>query len=458
MDDSGEDSDEVENDDDDEDDRISDEEIEYMEMFMRTFHNGDYDNEFDDKLSFDRSVIEPVRITQISYNKPDDWVERNRIGLERVTAQFPTRSRWVHNSCFELYLSHNNYGHQLMDNEYPIVWHEPVLDRSWDQLEYEIDQRKQLGDIHILNVEITKESMAALVAILSTGRANSSSTTFRFNNTNLCAEGIISISKLIDFSSRLDTLIIYHNRIDCIDSARCLSRSLKSHTRIRELQLAHCDLGSTTDILSVILQSNISIINLEHNNIDSFGAVTIAKYLESDPPILRIDLDHNRLNDDDAILISQALKRNTNLRQIYLHSNNLTWIGVKALLTCVFDSSSLNALSESNHTLLGMDFFDDNNRPFSKGANCISRLLHLDRTQKILFVLQDKDSLLQYLANVPVELIPEVLAYPHGRVDNEHQHKQLNVLYSTMRWWNMPMLYSYHQDCVKSDTKRKRNE
>jgi hypothetical protein len=131
---------------------------------------------------------------------------------------------------------------------------------------------------------------------------------------------------------------------------------------------------------------------------------------------------------------------------------------VKALLTCVFDSSSLNALSESNHTLLGMDFFDDNNRPFSKGANCISRLLHLDRTQKILFVLQDKDSLLQYLANVPVELIPEVLAYPHGRVDNEHQHKQLNVLYSTMRWWNMPMLYSYHQDCVKSDTKRKRNE
>jgi hypothetical protein len=33
----------------------------------------------------------------------------------------------------------------------------------------------------------------------------------------------------------------------------------------------------------------------------------------------------------------------------------------------------------------------------------------------------------------------------------------LNVLYSTMRWWNMPMLYSYHHCCTTSNTKRKRN-
>ena len=36
-------------------------------------------------------------------------------------------------------------------------------------------------------------------------------------------------------------------------------------------------------------------------------------------------------------------------------------------------------------------------------------MLKLDRTDKILFALQDKDSLMKYLANVPVELIPEVL-------------------------------------------------
>jgi hypothetical protein len=229
-----------------------------------------------------------------------------------------------------------------------------------------------------------------------------------------------------------------------MESARCLSTSLKSHTRINHLDLSHCDLGSSLEILSVILQSDVSLINLEHNNIDSLGAVKIAEYLESDPPVSRIDLDHNRLNDDDAVLISQALKRNTNLRTLYLSSNNFTSIGVKELLTCVFDSSSLNAISESNHTLERMIFFDDNNSFFHKLKGCIDILLRLDRTQKIMLALQDKDSLLYYLANVPVKLIPKVLAFPLERFVYEHQHKHLNIVYSTMRWWNMPLLYSYY--------------
>ena len=121
---------------------------------------------------------------------------------------------------------------------------------------------------------------------------------------------------------------------------------------------------------------------------------------------------------------------------------------------CAFDSSSLNDITESNHTLSGTYFFDGT---FKRLAYCIDRLLELDRTQKIILALQDKDSLLQYLANISVELIPEVLAFPLRRDANPCQHKHLNILYSTMRWWNMPMLYSYHCCFVKSDTKRKRN-
>jgi Ran GTPase-activating protein (RanGAP) involved in mRNA processing and transport len=181
------------------------------------------------------------------------------------------------------------------------------------------------------------------------------------------------------------------------------------------------------------------------------GAVTIAEYLESDPPIRHIDLAYNWLNDDDVILISRALKRNTNLHSIDMHSNNITSTGVKALLTCAFDSSSLNAISESNHTLKEMNMFIGRNISLE---GCINTLLGLDRKQKIILALQDKDSLLQYLTNVPVELIPEVLRFPQ-RVYNHCQHKHLRIVYSTMRWWNMPLLYSYHS-CLNSDTKRKR--
>ena len=54
--------------------------------------------------------------------------------------------------------------------------------------------------------------------------------------------------------------------------------------------------------------------------------------------------------------------------------------------------------------------------------------------------------------------MPEVLVFSHGRVDDQHQHEHLNIVYSTMRWWNMPVLYLYDDCSVKSDTKRKRNE
>ena len=438
-----------------------------IESFILNFHNGDYDTKFDIALCSDRDVATPhARPTQASYNKPDNWRERNRFGLTKVKEQLQSCIRKVTNhQDFQLKLDHQLWPPWRPHNEEPIVWHEQILDYYWNQLENEIDRRKQLGvvteitGIDIINVEMKNERLAALVAILSSGRATSSSTCVSFKNANLCEDGIISLSKLVDFSSQLTNISLYYNRIDGMLSARCLARSLKSHACITELHLAHCNLGSSPEILMVILQSDVDYINLEHNYIDSLGAAKITEYLEGDPPIKELSLHHNCLNDDDSLLISQALKRNTNLKTMSIHSNNLTAIGVKALLTCVFDNSSLNAISESNHTLAGMNFFSDNNRPITRFLrDRIARLLCFDRTQKIVLALQDKDSLLQYLANVPVGLMPEVMAYPLRQVDNQYQLRYLNILYYTMRWWNMPVLYSSYHNCVKSDAKRNKNQ
>jgi len=52
------------------------------------FHNGDYDAVFDNALIFDRSVVTmPSCPRHGAYNKPDNWVERNRIELEKVKGQ-----------------------------------------------------------------------------------------------------------------------------------------------------------------------------------------------------------------------------------------------------------------------------------------------------------------------------------------------------------------------------------
>ena len=454
IDDSEEDSDDDDDDDDEDEDNVDDDRTihENVDKFILTFHHGDYDIEIDDALSLDRAVTLPAMPTQASYIKPDNWREMNRIGLEKVKQQLEPRIHSVTHNLM-LKLTHNDELEQLRDNEAPIVWHEPILDEYWNQLgadwRNQQEELTEIDHIEITNVEITRERLAALVKIFRDGSLTNSSTLVKFNNANLCGEGMVWLSILVDVSSEMEILIINNNRIDSMESVRCLSRSVKSHTRITELCLTHCNLGSNPEILLVILQSDVESIILNNNNIDSLGTVTIAEYLESDPPIGRIDLDRNQLNDDDVILISQSLKRNTNLMSITLHSNNFTSVGVKALLTRVFDSSSLNAISESNHILVWMELFGDMKSHCSRLVQgCIDNLLRLTRIQKIIFVLDDKDSLLQYLANVPVELIPKVLVFS--------QQHGCQLVYSTMRWWNMPLLYSYYS-CVKSDTKRKRS-
>jgi hypothetical protein len=85
--------DEEESDDDDNndnDDSTSDDEViedEIVEQFIRTFSIGDFDIDFDNALCLDRSAIPPPLFTQASYEKPNNWIERNRIGLEKVKEQ-----------------------------------------------------------------------------------------------------------------------------------------------------------------------------------------------------------------------------------------------------------------------------------------------------------------------------------------------------------------------------------
>jgi hypothetical protein len=334
MDDLGEDeSDEDESDNNSDDDEVEDKEEEeevnneIVEKFIRTFHNCEYDKEFD-ALCLDRAVdrrptaATRTQPTQASYNKPDNWRERNGIGLTKVKQQLQDCiDRLSYDNCFYLDLTHNSSGYQLSINEEPIVWHEPILDEYWNQLEAEIDRKKQqeivtkIEHIKIENVEMKKECIALLVHIIVSGRATNSSGCVHFMNTNLCGEGIdVYLSKLVNVSAELCMLDLAHYWIDNMLSACCISRSLNLHACITWLQLGHCDLGSSPEMLSVILQSEVKNIFLGSNNIDSLGVVKIAQYLEGDPPMQHINLDSNRLNDNDIILILQALKRNTHLR------------------------------------------------------------------------------------------------------------------------------------------------
>ena len=122
---------------DEDNDEDADDEI--VETHIRTFNNGDdFDTKKDDGLICpDRRVYHYMLgpLLRLRIIKPDNWVERNRIGLERVTciesAHRSTCLRLKHNINAPLDL--------LVGNEEPIVWHEPDIDQYWDKM------MKQLG-------------------------------------------------------------------------------------------------------------------------------------------------------------------------------------------------------------------------------------------------------------------------------------------------------------------------
>ena len=124
--------------DDSEEDNDDDEvEDEIVDKFLCNFSNGDYDAEFDNALCADRGAVLPnTHPTRASYDKPNNWVERNRIGLEKMKRELQGCIAKVSPgySRMGIYLNHNSggyYHYTLMDNEEPIVWHEPILDEYW---------------------------------------------------------------------------------------------------------------------------------------------------------------------------------------------------------------------------------------------------------------------------------------------------------------------------------------
>jgi hypothetical protein len=349
-----------------------------------------------------------------------------------------------------LYLAPNIANGEVVLIQYDIedvVWHDPTIVPYWERLATAFpnptNKNKWIANIMIKNIEMSGETVATLVASLLCRQVI-------FENTNLCGEGIVLLSTLVEQSPGLETLAISHNRIDDMNSALCLSRVLRPHLGMNTLCMSYCDLGSDPEILSVILQSDVSRIDLSRNDIDFLGAVKISEYLEGNPPVSSLLLDNNRFNDDDAILISRALKTNTNLIELGLRSNNFRLVGVKALLASVFDGSSLNAISESNHTCKLFLFSEFG--PIQRDISSLND--NLNRNSKILSALHDKESLIEYLADVPVELMPYVLEFTQ-REGNQLQ--STCMMYVAMRWWNMPSLYSFLR-CVASKSKRKRDD
>jgi hypothetical protein len=439
-----------------------------LKRFALNVHTGKYDNDIEEEVS--NVVANAGNVREIN---PAELEERRAIAVENLKLQLKALTNQADTGVLShFYLMSNSTREREIgapaippNVEEPVLSHDPLTEVHWKEFFTSLenaDKAIKITNISIRKIEMKKVIFDQLVRFL--WGQTSTLKFITFDQSNLCGEGLLSLITLMEQCPVLHTLKLSHFPIDDINVATCLSRSLKSRTRIIYLHLPYCNLGNSPEILSVILQSEVRDIFLSNNNIDSLGVAKVAEYIESNSPTEHLYLGYNNLNDEDALVISRVLKRNTNLTELHLEQNNFTSVGVKALFSSVFDNASLNAISQSNHTCrMRVVNFE------SSIQNHFSRInADFDREDKVLLALLDKEYLLEYLSDVPIEFMPEVLAFLQRKLINNHSlwstsfnnkmtpSHTLNMLYSCMRWWNMPSLYSYYRN-AESGIKRKRH-
>ena len=211
-----------------------------------------------------------------------------------------------------------------------------------------------------------------------------------------------------------------------LDITSKFESAIETHTAMFQVTLSRCEFGSHEILRRVIdAAKGLSYFSLSgSSSIGEKGFSYIADLLKSNPRLKEICLVENNLSEDSIAEIAQAIKFNTNLRSLNLHSNKLTRVCENTLLKAVYDISSLNAISDSNHTcMISADYDYEPTgvyEPFKSLS--ISRGVRPWEINSAHFRLQFKLYLalgalqteainFHYLNEVSLEMLPSVLTF-----------------------------------------------
>ncbi|KAL7467499.1 hypothetical protein ACHAXS_007745 [Conticribra weissflogii] len=149
--------------------------------------------------------------------------------------------------------------------------------------------------------------------------------------TNLGDDALASLA--CDFQSRR-ILHLGRNNIGCKGVA-ILGKIIVGSTTLQELKLNGNPLGENSD-----------------------GWISFAESMRENTSLKYLDLTNCKIEDDGAISLAKSISNNSTLEQVILRGNyGIGEAGISALIQCLFDTTSLNHVLGSNHTLVNFDFY-----------------------------------------------------------------------------------------------------
>lgn len=209
-----------------------------------------------------------------------------------------------------------------------------------------------------------------LVGLCAGIQSNRSIEKLDFARINL-QDSMSSLAPFLSSNPSLKSVDLDYCKIGTSAGIDILSTALinRSHDTLEELNLNGNDFGDIDlDQLVLALNRNTDLrtLNLVCNEIGQRGCASLAKLLSNRESNLEVlDLTGNSIDSESVIILINSLAKNNKLKTLELGYNirhiHIPPSGWAALLKCLCNTSSINDIFNSNHTLenvMGMNCMD----------------------------------------------------------------------------------------------------
>jgi len=343
------------------------------------------------------------------------------------------------------------------DDGVGVLQHDDVLIPHWKELAdaLQLYQNENTFEISFNKMQLTPPIMN----ILAPGLKENQLKCLSFYDMEF-SDAIEFAVDVIKANEHLKDINWVNSQINSKKDALDLSSAVASHPSIGSVQLENCfgvegNIGYSALCALFAGGSEFDTIDLEGNNICTNSGKEIPEFIARNTPLKCLYLANNNLNDEDAVLIAKALKYNTNLRTLRLQRNGITNVGIDAMKKAFYDPTSLNSVSDSNHTcslqLPGIDnFLIYNNGCDDKLVNRRLKLYHL-------LSARNREGSNVYHLNLELDneddslvLVPKVLECIHRYSQSSELVQPLSIMYEILGSWKMPALFERREGSLSS--------
>lgn len=323
-------------------------------------------------------------------------------------------------------------------------------------------------NITIANVEVHDDVMDLLVPTLKSIPLSK----VLLHNNRLGKRGVSFLNRMLQENSTISTLYVNKNYMEPNEEDEdiiSLTNTIGNHPSLDTVLFRSGCIGKNEKILPLLCPSIFSLnsFSLCKSNLGTHDIKLITNCLATNPPLQSLYLNDIKMDDTDALRMSDSLQANTNLGSLHI-GGSLTEIGINIMIKSIYDDASLNSLHDSNASCrlrlfrkgdtipIGVDegvlnmnvggrtlVANIDNTPISVLTRCTKdtssgdKLYFIEgnRRVKILYALFGRNSSFQaqYLNEVPIELMPRVIAYiDEGSKWTEAEDKNLDRLFQVV--------------------------